>query len=200
MIKIIKKISYLLVLMIIGYGLVTNIIGMFSSTKTLTYSFDQKKVKELQTLKKEFEQKKTEIDSLTPGVFTTEELQTIQNDLGVILEIMNEMQLWSFKGKKTLRVQDVYKLKEESYSLSLLSITSLTKIKSNHGDQMTASLLENSLKTMSMYAKDDLDQMKQAHQGVSQLQLDTSMSYVKNYVTTINSLSDWVLKEAHAHA
>lgn len=185
-------------MMVIGYGLGANLMQVVSNYKTVTYHFDGKTMTEVQTLKKEFEQKKQSIDALEPGTFTKDELETIQSDLDVVNGLMKEMNIWSIKGKKSLKIHDVYVLKEEIYSLSLLSITSLTTIKSHHGDEMTGTLLESSLVTTSAYAKEDLEHLQQVNGAT--LNIDSSIHYLKNYLKTINTLSDWVLKEAESHA
>lgn len=200
MINVIKKMSYFLVMMVIGYGLGTNIYQMVSNHKTITYHFGGKTMTEIQTLKKGFEEKKKSIDGLEEGTFTKEEIETIQSDLGVVEGMLSEMNIWSLKGKKSLNIHDVYVLKEEIYSLSLLSITSLSTIKSHHGDESISKLLESSLVTSSAYAKEDLEDLEMSYNGNVTLHMDASIQYLKNYMTILNTLSDWVLKEGMSHA
>lgn len=199
--KYIKNISFIVVLMIVGYGLVGNIIHMISGTKTVTYNFDGKDMKEIKEMKQTLETTKKSVDSLTEGKFTSEEIETIKSDLDVVIGMMDEMNLWKLKGKKKLTINDIYVLKEEIESLPLLSVTSLAKIKTNHTkDKSYEEAITNSFTTLSSFTTKDFGTLKNSYDGKIELDVNVSISYLKYYMKTLNHLSSWVLEEGEQHA
>lgn len=195
MIKHIKNISFIIVLMVIGYGIFTNGIHIYQTHKTITYNFDGKEMKKIKQMKKTLEITSNSIENLGTEGFTKEELETIKNDLDVTISMMDEMNLWNFEGRKKLNINDIYKIKEEIGAMPLLTITSLAKIKTNHGDTMIEKIVNNSFDVFSNYMEEDASTLKNSYIGASKFSLEPSISYLNYYMETINAFGTWVLEE-----
>lgn len=193
--KYVRKISFVLTLMIIGYGLVTNTVHFLTTHQALVYNFDSKEMKEIKEMKELLEETRSRMDFVSSSVFTSEEMETIKSDIDVTLGIMDEMNLWKLEGKKRLNINELYVLENEIYSLPSLTLTSLAKIRDNHDHSGTDKMVNSSLVMVAAYHKKDIASLQDSYQGLSNLDLNPSIAYLKYYMETVNSLSTWVLEE-----
>lgn len=198
--KYLKNISFGLVIGVIGYGLITNTTHFIVNSKKVTYNFSNKTMTELRTTKETLETTISNVDKMNKGSFTDEELETIKSDLNVLQTMLDELSLWELNGKKKLSINDVYNLKNEINDLPLLSLTSIAKIKTNHGDLETEPILNDSLKVMNSYLVNDIISLKNSYSSKVNLEIDSSLDYLKTIMNISKTLSTWCLEEGEPNA
>ena len=194
MINKLKNICIIIIMGIVGYGICFNLTHMISLHQTMTYNFDNEAMTDIKDTKKKVEMSISSINQLTEGTFTKEELETIQNDFMMVTEMLDEMSLWKLEGKKKLNINDLYLLQKQIYSLPLLPITSLTKIK----DQRTSDSFEETLNTLlvnsSASAENDFVSLQDSYYQTVDLDFTEAQTYLSMYMEYIDYLSAWVLE------
>mgnify|MGYP005799601873 CR=1 FL=1 len=194
MIKVVKNICLVIVLLVTGYGIIFNISHFVSLRQTITYNFESETMKKINNNKKITEITQNKINELSEGTFTADEIETIQNDFMMITETWNEMSLWKLEGKKKLNINEVYALKRQIYSLPLLPITSLTKIKDRYTNDSYEEVLNQILVSASASADNDFSSAQDSYRHTISLDMSEAESYLNMYMEYVNYLSQWVIE------
>lgn len=184
----------IIVLGIVGYGICFNISHAISLHQTITYDFDNKAMTNIKDTKKVVEVTINSINQLTEGTFTADELETIQNDFMMVTEMLDEMSLWKLEGKTKLNINDLYLLQKQIYSLPLLPITSLTKIKDQHTNDSYEETLNALLVNSSASAENDFASLQNSYHQEIDLDFTEAQTYLSMYMEYVDYLSKWVLE------
>lgn len=194
MINKLKNICMIIVLGIVGYGICFNISHAISLHQTITYDFDNEEMTNIKDTKKVVEVTINSINQLTEGTFTADELETIQNDFMMVTEMLDEMSLWKLEGKTKLNINDLYLLQKQIYSLPLLPITSLTKIKDQHTNDSYEETLNAILVNSSASAENDFASLQDSYHQEIDLDFTEAQTYLSMYMEYVDYLSKWVLE------
>ena len=81
----------------------------------------------------------------------------------MVTEMLDEMSLWKLEGKTKLNINDLYLLQKQIYSLPLLPITSLTKIKDQHTNDSYEETLNALLVNSSASAENDFASLQDSY-------------------------------------
>ena len=184
----------IIVLGIVGYGICFNVSHAISLHQTITYDFDNKAMTNIKDTKKVVEVTINSINQLTEGTFTADELETIQNDFMMVTEMLDEMSLWKLEGKTKLNINDLYLLQKQIYSLPLLPITSLTKIKDQHTNDSYEETLNALLVNSSASAENDFASLQNSYHQEIDLDFTEAQTYLSMYMEYVDYLSKWVLE------
>lgn len=202
MIEKLKKIVSCFLIMVLGFGIIYNIINMITINKTYKINYDSEVFKEIKKSKQVIEENKEKIEKMETSKFSDEEISTLQNAVTVMNDFLDDLNIIDKTGSKKLKVKDVYTLEKEIYELPVIYFSSISIIQDNHkvlysdnnklnGYNFSSMmwLRNNTLNKLSFNYKDIYIY------GVKDPNITNDfLPYLAYYIKLLESQSDWIIE------
>lgn len=200
--KIVSKLRIIisvLIIMLLGYGLFSNIVNMTITSKKYKINYDNKTYTEIKKTIKTINTNNEKIQSLKTTKLNEEELNLVKNIINNITVELNKLGLENKKGTKELSSKELYKLENKVYALPLIYFSSLAKIEDNHSLSYvnTKSLVDSNLSVLINLReslKNDLENNYRYLYDNKETQINILTSYLDYYTKLVEYNSNLLLK------
>jgi hypothetical protein len=200
--KIVSKLRIIisaLIIMLLGYGLFSNIVNMTITSKKYKINYDNKTYTEIKKTIKTINTNNEKIQSLKTTKLNEEELNLVKNIINNITVELNKLGLENKKGTKELSSKELYKLENKVYALPLIYFSSLATIWDNNNLSYvnTKSLVDSNMSVLVNLRENmkyDLENNYRYFYNNNQNQVNILNSYLDYYTKLVEYNSNILLK------
>lgn len=202
MVQRLKKIVSCLLLMVLGFGIIYNVINMFTISQAYKINYDSKVFKEIKKSKQVVEKNNKIIKNMETSKFSKDELSTLKNTVSTMNDLLDELDIFNKTGSEKLKIKDIYILEKSIYELPVIYFSSISIIQDNHhtlynennklNDYNFSSLMwlrNNTLNKLTFNYKDIYIY------GVKDESITNDfLPYLAYYIKLLENQSDWIIE------